>query len=416
LIYFAGGAKVTFAPPLLLPLFSRFFLKNMIKHIKASNLLSFGPDGLDLELQNLNVLIGANGSGKSNFLEIFEVLRSLPKGIEDNNVERLISESGGFSEWVWKGPKSQAVSSTDLEITLKVNKELTMKHRFSLDLLRYQYGYSLLALIYGESIESVFEKQEETVIHFKDNAMRDDITNQMVSIERRSPYSVLSEHNSSFAIYVLRDEYERIRLYREWSFGRKTALRYPQRADMRNDRLEADFSNLGMFLSRLRKDPLTKRALITALQELYDGITDFEVIAEGGAVQIFLNEGDFSIPATRLSDGTLRYLCLIALLLDPTPPPLICIEEPELGLHPDIIPKLADLLVDASKRTQLVVTTHSDMLIDALSDQPESVLVCEKEERQTYIKRLKQSELSHWLKDYRLGDLWLSGEIGGKRW
>ena len=388
----------------------------MIKHIKASNLLSFGPDGLDLELQNLNVLIGANGSGKSNFLEIFEVLRSLPKGIEDNNVERLISESGGFSEWVWKGPKSQAVSSTDLEITLKVNKELTMKHRFSLDLLRYQYGYSLLALIYGESIESVFEKQEETVIHFKDNAMRDDITNQMVSIERRSPYSVLSEHNSSFAIYVLRDEYERIRLYREWSFGRKTALRYPQRADMRNDRLEADFSNLGMFLSRLRKDPLTKRALITALQELYDGITDFEVIAEGGAVQIFLNEGDFSIPATRLSDGTLRYLCLIALLLDPTPPPLICIEEPELGLHPDIIPKLADLLVDASKRTQLVVTTHSDMLIDALSDQPESVLVCEKEERQTYIKRLKQSELSHWLKDYRLGDLWLSGEIGGKRW
>jgi len=388
----------------------------MIKHIKASNLLSFGPDGLDLELQNLNVLIGANGSGKSNFLEIFEVLRSLPKGKEDNNVERLISESGGFSEWVWKGAKSQSGTSTDLEITLKENKELTMKHRFSLDLIRYQYGYSLPALIYGESIESVFEKQEETVIHFKDNAFRDDASGEMVSSERYNPYSVLSRNEGSYPIRILEEEYQSIRLYREWSFGRKTALRNPQRADMRNDRLEADFSNLGMFLSRLRKDSPTKRALITALQELYEGITDFEVIAVAGTVQIFLNEGDFSIPATRLSDGTLRYLCLVALLLDPTPPPLICIEEPELGLHPDIIPKIADLLVDASKRTQLIVTTHSDILIDALSEQPESVLVCEKENGQTHIKRLNQNDLAHWLKDYRLGSLWLSGEIGGKRW
>lgn len=171
-----------------------------------------------------------------------------------------------------------------------------------------------------------------------------------------------------------------------------------------------------MFLSRLRKDPVTNRALVSGLQGLYEGLTDFEVVTEGGTVQIFFTEGDFSIPATRLCDGTLRYLCLLAVLLDPTPPPLICIEEPELGLHPDVLPKIADLLVDSSKRTQLIVTTHSDVLIDALSEQPESVLVCEKHEGQTQIKRLNRADIAHWLEDYRLGQLWTRGEIGGTRW
>ena len=382
----------------------------MIKHIKASNLLSFGPDGLDLELQNLNVLIGPNGSGKSNFLEIFEVLRSLPKG----DLENMLFENGRMSEWVWKGSKSQKLIDAELEITLE-NVGLIFVHRFFLNLSRFQFS-PLYSLVYGESIESVDEKGDERIIHFKENAMRDVYTNQMVHIEQRIPYSVLSELNRTFAINTLGVQYDLIRLYRECSFGRNSTLRYPQSADMLNDRLEADFSNLGMFLLQLRKKPPIKRALVTALQELYEGITDFDVIREGDFVQIFLTEGDFYIPATRLSDGTLRYLCLVALLLDPTPPPLICIEEPELGLHPDVIPKIADLLVNASKRTQLIVITHSDILIDALSEQPESILVCEKEEGQTHIKRLNQSDLAHWLKDFRLGDIWLSGEIGGKRW
>ena len=80
------------------------------------------------------------------------------------------------------------------------------------------------------------------------------------------------------------------------------------------------------------------------------------------------------------------------------------------------MPKIADLLVEASKRTQLIVTTHSDVLIDALSEQPESVLVCEKHDGQTQIKRLDRDDIAHWLKDYRLGQLWTRGEIGGTRW
>lgn len=168
---------------------------------------------------------------------------------------------------------------------------------------------------------------------------------------------------------------------------------------MRNDRLEEDFSNLGLFLNRLKtRFPSAKKSLLAELKTLYDGIVDFDVSVEGGTVQVFLTEGEFSIPATRLSDGTLRYLCLLAILCDPEPPPLICIEEPELGLHPDVIPKLADLLVSASQQTQVVVTTHSDILIDALSESPESVVVCEKHDGKTQMRRLEATyELQQWL-------------------
>ena len=214
----------------------------------------------------------------------------------------------------------------------------------------------------------------------------------------------------------LASSYEKIRIYREWAFGRNSIFREPQKADMRNDRLEEDFSNLGLFLNRLRRNSKTKKAILTALGDLYDGLNDFYETIEGGTVQVFLTEGDYSIPATRLSDGTLRYLCLLAILCDPDPPPLICIEEPELGLHPDILPKVADLLVSASMRTQLIITTHSDILVDAMTERPEAILICEKHEGQTTMQRLESETLKGWLAEYRLGELWTRGELGGTRW
>jgi predicted ATPase len=104
------------------------------------------------------------------------------------------------------------------------------------------------------------------------------------------------------------------------------------------------------------------------------------------------------------------------ILLNPTPAPVTCIEEPELGLHPDAIRTLADLLVDASTRTQLIVTTHSTALVDAFSGDPEAVCVCEKVDGATEIKRLEKERMKVWLDDYSLGHLWASGEIGGNRW
>ena len=149
----------------------------------------------------------------------------------------------------------------------------------------------------------------------------------------------------------------------------------------------------------------------------YEGAEDIFTKIVGGLVDLRLEEeGGISIPASRLSDGTLRWLSLLTILLHPDPPPLVCIEEPELGLHPDVIRPLAKLLLGASERMQLVVTTHSDALIDELSETARSVLVCEKHDGSSVLKQLDSDQLSEWLTRYTLGQLWRTGEIGGNRW
>ena len=134
----------------------------------------------------------------------------------------------------------------------------------------------------------------------------------------------------------------------------------------------------------------------------------------GGTVQFYLHESGFGrpIPATRLSDGTIRFIALLATLLTPTPPSLVCIEEPELGLHSDAVVLLADLLVEASSRMQIVITTHSDALVSALTNQPEAIVACERPGAATVLHRLDVQRLAGWLEEYRLGDLWRMGEIG----
>ena len=216
----------------------------------------------------------------------------------------------------------------------------------------------------------------------------------------------------------LAENLARIRLYREWAFGQNDAVRSLQKTDLPNANLAEDHANLGLVLNRLSMDYEVRGRIVEALRRLYEDVSDFHVSIEFNTAQLFVQErgGKVTVPATRLSDGTIRYLSLLAILCDPQPPPLVCIEEPELGLHPDILPGLAKLLLEASGRCQLIVTTHSEVLIDALTPEPESIVVCEKEDGQTKLKRLSRSELRHWLDKYRLGELWSSGEIGGNRW
>ena len=155
------------------------------------------------------------------------------------------------------------------------------------------------------------------------------------------------------------------------------------------------------------------------LKNADESIEDFFASVSGGTIQLFLQYAGLKspVPAARLSDGTVRYLCLLAVLCHPAPPPLVCLEEPDLGLHPDLLPSLAELLVEASHRMQLIVTTHSDVLVDGLTKVPEAVIVCEKRNGSTVMSRRTSDELAKWLKeDYGLGQLWRSGEIGGNRW
>ena len=188
-------------------------------------------------------------------------------------------------------------------------------------------------------------------------------------------------------------------------------------AGQKNDFLEEDMSNLGLMLNKLRSDPNSKTELLKLLKMFYAGAEDILTPIQGGLIDLRIEESNgTSIPASRLSDGTLRWLSILTILLHPDPPPLVCIEEPELGLHPDMIQPLAKLLISASERMQLIVTTHSDDLINELSEMPKAVIVCEKERGFSVLRQLDSDRLSEWLSRYRLGDLWRTGEIGGNRW
>ena len=215
----------------------------------------------------------------------------------------------------------------------------------------------------------------------------------------------------------LADKFERIRFYREWNFERGKPPRSPGRTDLPKGNLLEDASNLGLVLNDLMNRPPVMDQILEHSRSFYQSVKHIATPIASGEVQIsFHEEGlQHSVPATRLSDGSLRYLCLLAVLCHPDPPPVICIEEPEIGLHPDIIPKVAKLLVEASSRSQIFVTTHSDILVDALTDTPESIVVCEKFDGATQLSRLDKTELEPWLERYRLGELWTRGDIGGNR-
>ncbi|MFZ3166447.1 MAG: AAA family ATPase [Candidatus Methanoperedens sp.] len=388
--------------------------KRLLQLIKLTNFLSFGPETTPVDLKSLNIIIGINGVGKSNLIEAVALMRATPM-----DIGAVVRKGGGVSEWIWKGERNSPATIEVVVSNPKGTQSLVHLLSFYSENGRFQINDEKVENEYG------YDKQRpyfyyhfeggHPVVNIKGGKSR------QLSIETIDPtLSILSQRRDPEhypEISYLADAYGSIRIYREWSFGRNTVFREPQKADMRNDRLEEDFSNLGLFLNRIsRQHPKAKKEILEGLSELYENLSDFNVSIEGGTVQVFLTENEFTIPATRLSDGTLRYLCLLAILCDPEPPSLICIEEPELGLHPDILPKLADYLVAASKRTQLIVTTHSDILINAMTERPEVVLVCEKHNGCTSVRRLKEEDLKVWLEKYRLGELWIQGHLGGTRW
>lgn len=390
--------------------------------INLQNILSFGPDVQVLELAPLNVLIGPNGSGKSNLLEVIGLLQAAP-----NDLTAPIRQGGGGNNWIWHGKPANNNHRSRVEVVVG--------QLFDEQLLRYSLSFKPTVIgtpHLGEEIVELLPSGEGNVgpERYLDRhgasvtlTVRDEfgkaIRRELSPMDVKHDQSILSQFKDPVQyreLTFLGYGFAGMHLYRQWAFGRNTPPRLPQKADLPNHALAEDGHNLGMVLNRLERDPEAKKKLLTELRRLYHGIEDYYVQVEAGSVQVFLTEGTIPVPATRLSDGTLRYLCLLAILCQPSPPPLVCIDEPELGLHPDILPSLADLLRETSERCQLIVTTHSDVLVDALTETPDSVVICEKENGQTTLKRLNKDNLSHWLEKYRLGELWTSGELGGTRW
>jgi predicted ATPase len=385
-----------------------------LKSITLTNFLSYGETTHTVELRPLNVVIGPNGSGKSNLIEAIELLRAAPK-----DLLTPIRDGGGVRDWLWKGASKPPAAKVDAVVAYP-NGRVALRYVLSFTEVAQRFE------IVDERVENESPDRGQSgpyiYYRFENGHGVLNVKGKKRSLQHEDidpSASILSQRKDPVQypeLTYLGNTFTKIRLYREWSFGRYTIPRLPQKTDLPNEHLEPDASNLGLVLNRLRREPAVRKRLLEALRVLYDGIDDFDVQIDGGTVQVFFHEGRYTVPATRLSDGTLRYLCLLAVLCHPTPGPLVCIEEPELGLHPDVLPTLATLLKEASERTQIIVTTHSDVLVDALTDMPEAILVAGRSEHGTTLERLNAEKLKPWLEKYRLGELWTRGEIGGTRW
>lgn len=390
----------------------------LLKSITLQGFLSYGPEAVAVPLTALNVLIGPNGSGKSNLIEALSVLRAVPK-----DLQLPIRQGGGVRDWLWRDG-SGSVDQASLEVLLSDGEVADSPVRYRLVFGAQGPAFTVL----DERVENEEPRRGAArpflYFGYEDGhpmlnsaysggsrmLRREDIDpTQSILSQRRDPdtYPELSQ---------LSDALRGILIYRNWQFGPDSTVRLGCRADVPTDVLSESFDNLPARLAVLMRAPSTKRRLIELLGELAPGFDDLNVAPEGGTLQLYLVEGTRSIPAHRLSDGTLRYLCLLAILLDPGRASLLVVEEPELGLHPDMLPTLRDLLVEASGRTQVVVTTHSTQMVDAMTEHADSVLVCEKQDGPPRVSRLTQVEVDRWREHGSLGSLWMSGHLGGTRW
>lgn len=415
-----------------------------LESLRLDGLLSFAPGTPATTLGNLNVLIGPNGSGKSNFLEAIDLMRAAPRALA-----QAIRDGGGMREWLWKGPRPREAVDGDSAASpdavdgrgegdrsgfgfsaATLDARLLRPRRST---LRYYLKIAALDLrpeVVDEGLEEA-EKHErrarDVYFYYRFQHGRPALNiresgsdePKMRRLKRESlvpDESVLSQRRDPDLYPELTwaaSQFERIQVFRDWTFGRYSPIRQPQPADLPGDSLLSDARNLGLVLNRIEHGPRAAR-FGELLRRFLPRFQRTSTLVEGGHVQFFLHEdrSDRPIPSTRLSDGTIRFMALCAALLAPTPPPLLCIEEPELGLHPDAMAILADLLVEASTRMQIILATHSDALVSAFTDRLESVLVCE-HFGGTQMRRLESARLQHWLADYRLGDLWRIGELGG---
>lgn len=389
-----------------------------IKKIKLKNFLSYGPQETEIALSDLNILIGANGSGKSNLFEAISLLRSTPKAIVSP-----VRKGGGVMDWLWKG-----AAGTTASISFDFNND------FSRQYSEFDINYLLDFTVVNNRFEITKEKIENTKATLGNSKpylyYSHDSNSTIINVaqkQRKLQREDIDPESSIFAQRKDPDTYpeithlgkilEDIRIYREWHFGVDCVVRQSQPTDGDSSYLMEDCSNLALVLNSLLSKNATRKKLMEQVKNIYEGADEISVSINAGRAIVQILETDLqdAILANRLSDGTLRYLCLMAILLNPTPGSLICLDEPELGMHPDLISGLAQMLEDASQHTQIIVNTHSPILLDAFSHRIEDVLICRKEKGCSHVEHLNM-DINHLLKTESLGTLWMRGDLGGTRW
>lgn len=346
----------------------------------------------NLELRSLNVLIGANGAGKSNFISFFKLLHEL---IEER-LQLHVAQQGGPDALLHFGRRATPHLETQVSFG------------------RGSFRFQLVPTVDNRLVFA-----SEHWLLKDDNAEESEVSFGGGFEESKAP-GKMDQHQTPFfqklASYIV----PAIQSWRIYHFHDTSAAANVKRIGAINDNLflRSDAGNLAAFLYRLKAESPTEYARIRdCVRLVMPSFDDFLLRPsplEPNSIALEWREqgSDYPFMAHHLSDGTLRFICLATLLLQPSLPSTVLIDEPELGLHPYAIQMLASLLRSASTRTQLIIATQSVLLIDQLD--LEDLIVVERSGGASTFKRLQREEYEHWLEEYSLGEMWTKNIFGGR--
>lgn len=337
---------------------------------------------LSLDLQSLNVLVGANATGKSNFISLFRLLNQMV----ERNFQLSVRQMGGAHALLYYGIKN------------------TDRIRIRLVFGTKEYECTWIPTVEDDLI---FEYE---AIQSKENGIL------KLNANKETELNKSADRKDNVASYILKSLQDgKVYHFHDTS---DTAL-VKRMGDIHDNRcLKSDASNLAAYLYRLQQHyPEHYQSIREVVCQVMPFFDDFVLrpLAENEnkiRLEWKEQESDYPFLAHQLSDGTLRFICLATLLLQPHLPSFILMDEPELGLHPYAINVLASLLRSVAQRTQVILSTQSVSLLNQLS--PENVLIVERKNKATVIKRLDPEELSTWLEEYTLGELWEKNVLGGR--
>ncbi|MCU0663156.1 MAG: AAA family ATPase [Myxococcota bacterium] len=350
-----------------------------------------------LKLENINIVIGPNGSGKSNFIGVFSFLHAIREG----RLHDYVAKANGADKILHFGSKT----TQNLVIRISFENE------------KNQYEINLAPTTADELVP-----QSEWV-YFWDKKRHPKKPNEeklSATPGKEAGISALASEQVAKGIGKhVRDHLGRWRLYHFHDTGFLSPMK--KTCDVNDNRyLRPDGANLSAFLYFLHEKHESAYDLIRrTVQRVAPFFDDFQLEPlrlKPDSIRLeWKHRGsDAYFDAASLSDGTLRFIALATLLLQPEAlrPSVILVDEPELGLHPYAITLLASLIKQASVKTQVIVSTQSPLLLDNF--EPEDVLVAERIDGGTQLKRLESASLETWLEDYSLGQLWEKNEFGGR--
>lgn len=343
---------------------------------------------LEIDLRPVNILLGGNGVGKSNFISVFSLIRN----IYNQNLQHYVQKKGGPDSLLHFGRKN----TNQLAVSICFRSPGGHENLFYVELEAGQKN------LFVKSVKTAFKSG--LTWHPKEHEKN--VLESDFSQLAESTASDVSNRLKEFDVYHFHD----------------TSDTSPIKgmANLHDNRfLRRDGSNLAAFLYFLQeKEPKHFTRIELMVKSIAPFFERFHLEPNWlNKDQIELEWREKGFPDTyfnayHLSDGTLRFICLATLLMQPNPPETIIIDEPELGLHPVAINKLAAMVRKASEKVQVILSTQSANLIDNFD--PEDIIVTDREGAGSVFKRLKAEELSTWMGEYTLGDLWGQNKLGAQ--